>query len=292
LVNSAATAHYLNSDVPTSEEPVRHKDISNIGQAKGNTKKLSTETKGNKEEFKREGIKALSLKLLSSYSENPLGEQINSLEIPRWGRSFLSMVAHLSPMLGTLMLLKPLHLPKQVKSTLGLAAMYLSVWGNKRLKDFPQIAIITSLTSLIAESTKMPNFMKRSLLGLAVTGLQEFKNTVASDNTTINPIKQILKSFTSRLLQTELKLNSSLPISSIVSDKVHNPLLKTGLKIFTISSIITMLSETFRALGFKNFANNDDSLISSSGCPICGSSNVGECISSDIAPAASIVNGL
>ena len=103
---------------------------------------------------------------------------------------------------------------------------------------------------------------------------------------------ELLKNFTSKLLQTELKLNTALPLGSFLADKVENPLLKMGVKVFSISTLVTALSETFRAVGWQPNSNLNDASILSSGCPLCGSANVGECISSDIGPAASMGDDL
>ena len=102
----------------------------------------------------------------------------------------------------------------------------------------------------------------------------------------------LFKNFMSKLLQTELKLNTALPLGSFLADKVENPLLKMGVKVFSISTLVTALSETFRAVGWQPNSTLNDANILSSGCPLCGSVNVGECISSDIGPAASMGDDL
>jgi len=233
----------------------------------------------------------LGLRTLDAYSKNNLGNGINNLEVPRWSKSFLSMISHITPMLATIMLLKPVHVPAQLKSALGLTAMYLGVWGDEKLKDLPKIAAITSVTSLTAEAAHLPHFLKRSLLGLAVTAMQHLTND-KFQNFSSDKALGLLKNFMSKLLQTELKLNTALPLGSFLADKVENPLFKMGVKVFSISALVTALSETFRAVGLQPNSNLNDANTLSSGCPLCGSVNVGECISSDIGPAASMGDDL
>ncbi|MFM7459183.1 MAG: hypothetical protein ACKO3R_11090 [bacterium] len=234
----------------------------------------------------------LGLRTLDVYSKNNLGNGINNLEVPRWSKSFLSMISHITPMLATIMLLKPVHVPAQLKSALGLTAMYLGVWGDEKLKDLPKIAAITSVTSLTAEAAHLPHFLKRSLLGLAVTAMQHLTNDNKLQDFSSDKALGLLKNFMSKLLQTELKLNTALPLGSFLADKVENPLFKMGVKVFSISALVTALSETFRAVGLQPNSNLNDANTLSSGCPLCGSVNVGECISSDIGPAASMGDDL
>jgi len=297
---SADLSQSKNLEVPDNRKLVTdlseaHED-KNAGNALGEkslnlSKKILNKLEGSNLPLYLKKPLELGLHTLDAYSKNNLGNGINNLEVPRWSKSFLSMLSHITPMLATIMLLKPVYIPAQLKSVLGLTAMYLGVWGDEKLKDLPKIAAITSMTSLTAEAAHLSHFLKRSLLGLAVTAMQHLNDNKLKDFSSDKALG-LLKNFTSKLLQTELKLNTALPLGSFLADKVENPLLKMGVKVFSISTLVTALSETFRAVGWQPNSNLNDASILSSGCPLCGSANVGECISSDIGPAASMGDDL
>ena len=169
---SADLSQSKNLEVPDNRKLVTdlseaHED-KNAGNALGEkslnlSKKILNKLEGSNLPLYLKKPLELGLCTLDAYSKNNLGNGINSLEVPRWSKSFLSMLSHITPMLATIMLLKPVHIPAQLKSALGLTTMYLGVWGDEKLKDLPKIAAITSMTSLTAEAAHLSHFLKRSL---------------------------------------------------------------------------------------------------------------------------------
>ncbi len=241
-----------------------------------------------KQQSKSETPQNPFINLLHQYSENSPGQLLSQLKAPRWLQNFLLLSTHLTPLVGTVSLLKNLPLPKQLNSILSLASMYLGVWGNKKLGDFPKVASLTAGSSLFCDWFKMPDIARRSLIGLILTAGQEMNLTNIADK---KLILDCLKKLGLKILQTEIKVNSSIPLSDLISKNFSNPLIASIVKILSLSGTLTACSEIFHRIGWidkSQFA----ALASAIGCPICGGAAVGECISAEIGPIASVQDQL
>ena len=166
--------------------------------------------------------------------------------------------------------------------------MYLGVWGNKKLIDFPKVASLTVGSSLFCDWLKMPDIARRSLIGLILTAGQEINLTTIKDK---RAILDFLKKLGMKILQTEIKVNSSIPLADVLSKNCSNSLVANLVKIFSLSGVITACSEIFYRVGLID-NNQLTTLAGAIGCPICGGAAVGECISAEIGPIASVQDQL
>jgi hypothetical protein len=289
--HSALGSSQLEGDAEEKSSQLSINQVAQESQNRKNAEELALTNEGSLiNESKKSG-----LNLLAKYSKQPLGSHINSLNIPRWSKAFLSLNAHLTPLVLTTLALDKIKIPKQLKSSLGLTAMYLGVWGNQKLNDLPKLIGITSASSLLADAGHLPGFLRRSLLGFTVTSAQHLadhgKTSVKSSGGA--SLSRFFKDYGLKLLQTELKINTALPIMKHLSAKIPNKFLSSIIKVFGISALITIIGETLRAVGISSSTSSaaNDVLSLSEGCPICGGAHA-ECISSDLAPAASSVDDL
>ncbi len=226
------------------------------------------------------------LKLLHNYSENSPGEYISKISAPPIIKNFLIIAAHLIPLVGISSLAKKFGLPKYLNSLLGLSSMYLGIWGDKKLNELPKIGALTVASAAICDLTKMPNFLRRSLIALVLTIGQEFKLEEFSQK---NIFESISKKILSKIMQTEFKVNTAIPVAEFLADRIDNKFLAFLSKILSMSGIIASSSEMFNKLGI-NKDNDLTAIATSSGCPMCGGAVIGECISTEIAPIASMQN--
>lgn len=228
------------------------------------------------------------LKLLHSYSEKSPGEFLSKISAPPIIKNFLIIGAHLTPLVGISSLAKKIGLPKYLNSLLGLSSMYLGIWGNKKLNELPKIGALTVASGAICDLAKMPNFLRRSLIAFALTLGQEFKFKELSQK---NLFENVSKKILSKIMQTEFKVNTAIPVAEFLSDKIDNKFLAFLSKILSMSGIIASSSELFNKFGI-NKDNDLTTIATSSGCPMCGGAVIGECISTEIAPIASMQDQL
>ena len=227
-----------------------------------------------------------NLEKLKLYSKNSLGNQINNMEIPQWGKNFLLTMAHLSPVLLTVSSLKSIPIPHQIKSSLGLALMYLGVWGDKNIEELPKVAAMSSVSSFASDALKMPSAVRRTLQIIAIKTAQELKE---KNMNTAKEVKSLeyLGNFAKDLVPSLIKIHTTLPLVNFFAGKINNPILKPALELLGISSGITILSSVLNKFGMKS-NNLTDSLNVADGCPLCGGETMFQCISSEAAPIASL----
>lgn len=211
-----------------------------------------------------------------------------SWQIPDWAKSFLSLSAHLVPMIASMVAIEPIKIPKQIKSMIGLAVMYLSVWGKDKLNNYPRVAGITVASSLFSDWTGAPNFIRRSLLALLLTSSDELKKHEIKDYN-LTTLSKIAQKLLPKILEMELKINSSVPVSEMIASKTKNKFAQILIQIFGISGIVTGVTEFLKKLGLSNIQDGKTSETLADSCPVCGEAHgVGECIASDIAPSVSV----
>lgn len=207
--------------------------------------------------------------------------------MPEWAKSFLSLISHLVPMIGSMTCMDKIPIPKQIKSVLALSLMYLGVWGNTKLDSLPKVAGITVGSSLFSDLTHLPNFARRSLLAFFLTTYQNLAG--------LNVMKlqkedfiHLAKEFIPKLLEMELKINTSVPASEYLGSKTSSPLKAASIQIFGISGIVTAITELLKVLGLKTNDAHTDSTALGDICPVCGEAHAaGECVAADIAPTLS-----
>lgn len=207
--------------------------------------------------------------------------------MPEWAKSFLSLVSHLVPMIGSMTYMDKIPIPKQIKSTLALSLMYLGVWGNSKLNSLPQVAGITVGSSLFSDLTELPNFARRSLLAFFLTTYQNLAG--------LNVMKlkkddfiHLAKEFIPKLLEMELKINTAVPASEHLGSKTSNPIKSALIQVFGISGIVTGITELLKVLGLRTNDAHSDSTALGDICPVCGEAHAaGDCIAADIAPTLS-----
>jgi hypothetical protein len=233
-------------------------------------------------------IKEFFFASLTQYTKIAPGNLITASNIPDWAKSFFSLMAHLIPIIGSMVAIEPIKMPKQIKSMIGLAVMYLSVWGKDKLNHYPQVAGITVASSLFSDYTHAPNFIRRSLLAFLLTTADEIKKHELKDYSFAN-LNTIAKKLIPKILEMELKINSSVPVSEMIAQKTKNKFLQAGIQIIGISGIVTALTEILKKLGLSSMQNAKTSEALADSCPVCGEAHgVGECIASDIAPSLSM----
>lgn len=265
-------------------QPTKTDKVAGTGFSENTTPKILVENQKKESQPQTNPL----INLLHKYSENSPGEFINRLQLPRWLKSFSLLVTHLTPLVGSISILKKFHLPKQLNSLIGLASMYLGVWGNKNLESFPKISALTIGSSFLCDCLKMPDMARRSLIGLILTAGQEIDFSKIKDKAML---VEFAKKLGLKILQTEVKVNSSIPLADLFSKKISNPFFSQAVKILSLSGIITACSETFNAIGLID-KNKSEILAVASGCPICNGAVVGECISAEIGPIASMQDQL
>lgn len=207
--------------------------------------------------------------------------------MPEWAKSFTSLVAHLVPMIGSMTAMDKIPIPKQIKSVVALSLMYLGVWGNSKMESLPQVAGITVGSSMFSDLTHLPNFARRSLLALFLTAYQNLAGMNIMKLTGKDFI-YLGKKFLPKLLEMELKINTSVPAAEYLGDKTSSPLKTAAIKIFGISGMVTAITELLKATGLKTNDAHTDSTALGDMCPVCGEAHAaGECVAADIAPTLS-----
>ena len=224
---------------------------------------------------------------LNKYSEISPGNLITNSKMPEWAKSFTSLIAHLVPMIGSMTAMDQLPIPKQIKSVIGLSLMYLGVWGNSKMDSLPKVAGITVASSMFSDLTHLPNFARRSLLALFLTAYQNFAGLNIMKLSTEDFI-HLGKKLIPKLLEMELKINTSVPAAEYLGNKTSSPLKTAAIKILGISGIVTGITELLKATGLKTNDAHTDSTALGDMCPVCGEAHAaGECVAADIAPTLS-----
>lgn len=199
---------------------------------------------------------------------------------------------------GVSLPLHHMHCPNEITSSTAIASMHLlnhgtQKWGNLS-KNLITIIPFVALHRVI----KIPSFILRSSLGLAISLGEQLKSTDTQESI----LSKLKKTFTKdasiffmKLAQMETMLNTAIPLGQFIAKNISNKSLAFISQNLAMAGAFTLIPEIFTALKSRNSNDSNHNKLNQAvlsaellECPVCGEAHAADVHLAEISEGVSI----
>jgi len=213
-------------------------------------------------------------KLISNISEN---ESIPKALKPILARATIN-TANIFLAQGLSLPLHHIHSPNEITNGSAVAAMHLLNYGTQKWESLAKNLLTIIPFVALHRVVKVPSFVMRSALGLAISLSEQLTQGDKSKNT-LDKIKETFtkdaSKFLVKLAQMESMLNTAIPLGQTIAKNVPNKALAFISQNLVMAGAFTLIPELFKA--FKKDDNGSNADLNHAAlsaelleCPVCG----------------------
>ena len=171
------------------------------------------------------------------------------------------------------------HVPGEITSSSAVAGMHLMNYGAKQWQNLAKnLLTIVPFVSL-HRVLKVPNFVMRSALGLAISITEQLSNGDKNQSLTEklkDTFSKDASKFIGKVVQMETMLNTAIPLGGALAKHIPNKALAFITQNLAMAGAFTVIPEIFKQ--FKGKSETEDSEASNAQvataelleCPVCG----------------------
>ena len=187
-----------------------------------------------------------------------------------------------------------LHSPNELTNSSAIAGMHLLNYGTQKWENLAKNLITIIPFVALHRVVKVPSFIMRSALGLAISLGEQLNN---GDNHK-SPLDKIKESFTKdaskflvKLAQMETMLNTAIPLGQLIAKNVPNKAVAFLSQNLAMAGAFTLIPELFKAFRKEdNKSTLDHAALSAEllECPVCGDAHAANVHLAEISEGVSI----
>ncbi|MFM7457885.1 MAG: hypothetical protein ACKO3R_04395 [bacterium] len=252
-----------------------------------------THTKHHKHNHDHEETKKGFLeKLISNISEN---ESIPKALKPILARATIN-TTNIFLAQGLSLPLHHIHSPNEITNGSAVAAMHLLNYGTQKWENLAKNLLTIIPFVALHRVVKVPSFVMRSALGLAISLGEQLTHGDKSKNI-LDKIKETFtkdaSKFLVKLAQMETMLNTAIPLGQAIAKNVPNKALAFISQNLAMAGAFTLIPELFKAFRKDTDKSNADlnhTALSAEllECPVCGEAHAADVHLAEISEGVSI----
>jgi hypothetical protein len=192
--------------------------------------------------------------------------------------------------------LHQLHTPSELTSSSAVTAMHLLNYGTNKWESLAKNLFTIVPFVALHRLVKVPNFVMRSVLGLAISLVEQLTHGDKSKNT-LDKLKETFtkdaSKFLVKLAQMETMLNTAIPLGQAIAKNVPNKALAFISQNLAMAGAFTLIPELFKA--FKKDENKSNSDLNHAAlsaelleCAVCGEAHAADVHLAEISEGVSI----
>ena len=231
-------------------------------------------------------------KLISNISNN---ESIPKALKPILARATIN-TANIFLAQGLSLPLHHIHSPNEITNGSAVAAMHLLNYGTQKWESLAKNLLTIIPFVALHRVVKVPSFVMRSALGLAISLGEQITHGDKSKNT-LDKIKETFtkdaSKFLIKLAQMETMLNTAIPLGQAIAKNVPNKALAFISQNLAMAGAFTLIPELFKA--FKKDENKSNSDLNHAAlsaelleCVVCGEAHAADVHLAEISEGVSI----
>jgi len=231
-------------------------------------------------------------KLISNISDN---ESIPKTLKPILARATIN-TANIFLAQGLSLPLHHMHSPNEITNSSAVAAMHLLNYGTQKWESLAKNLLTIIPFVALHRVVKVPSFVMRSVLGLAISLVEQLTHGDKSKNT-LDKIKETFtkdaSKFLVKLAQMETMLNTAIPLGQAIAKNVPNKALAFISQNLAMAGAFTLIPELFKA--FKKDENKSNSDLNHAAlsaelleCAVCGEAHAADVHLAEISEGVSI----
>lgn len=231
-------------------------------------------------------------KLISNISNN---ESIPKALKPILARATIN-TANIFLAQGLSLPLHHIHSPNEITNGSAVAAMHLLNYGTQKWESLAKNLLTIIPFVALHRVVKVPSFVMRSALGLAISLSEQLTHGDKSKNT-LDKIKETFtkdaSKFLVKLAQMESMLNTAIPLGQTIAKNVPNKALAFISQNLVMAGAFTLIPELFKA--FKKDTDKSHPDLNHAAlsaelleCPVCGEAHAANVHLAEISEGVSI----
>jgi hypothetical protein len=231
-------------------------------------------------------------KLISNISDN---ESIPKVLKPILTRATIN-TANIFLAQGLSLPLHHMHSPNEITNSSAVAAMHLLNYGTQKWENLAKNLLTIIPFVALHRVVKVPSFVMRSVLGLAISLVEQLTHGDKSKNT-LDKFKETFSKdaskFLVKLAQMETMLNTAIPLGQAIAKNVPNKALAFISQNLAMAGAFTLIPELFKA--FKKDENKSNSDLNHAAlsaelleCAVCGEAHAADVHLAEISEGVSI----
>jgi hypothetical protein len=231
-------------------------------------------------------------KLISNISDN---KSIPKALKPILARATIN-TANIFLAQGLSLPLHHMHSPNEITNSSAVAAMHLLNYGTQKWESLAKNLLTIIPFVALHRVVKVPSFVMRSVLGLAISLVEQLTHGDKSKNT-LDKIKETFtkdaSKFLVKLAQMETMLNTAIPLGQAIAKNVPNKALAFISQNLAMAGAFTLIPELFKA--FKKDENKSNSDLNHAAlsaelleCAVCGEAHAADVHLAEISEGVSI----